>query len=323
MTSQPTPTHGPTPADATSDADRSEVAFWWRLLGQPVGELVEVRTLAGGASGSAVYQLLVDLADNAGRDAFVLKIGSGRANRDGARREVNFYRDLAPHVPVRVPGLVAGVEHHGRTCLVLRRTAATASHVRWSPGRWADLATELGGLHREPVAVVAAGWPWAKASPPTAEREVASARRAWTALGYGPLLTPLWSSLDHLDAALTALPVCLRHGDWHLGNIMVDSADRFVWIDWQEVGLGHGPEDLALMWQRAEFDGLAPPRGAMLTAYARGRGIPDDAVLYRAAVAAELTLLLLSWPPYLAGAAESRRARLFSRLEYLVDAWQR
>ena len=91
---------------------------------------------------------------------------------------------------------------------------------------------------------------------PAADPEISSASRTWAALGYGPLLAPLWSRFDRLDAALTELPVCLRHGDWHLGNILIDPADRFVWIDWQEVGLGHGPEDLALLWQRAEFGGF-------------------------------------------------------------------
>jgi aminoglycoside phosphotransferase (APT) family kinase protein len=58
------------------------------------------------------------------------------------------------------------------------------------------------------------------------------------------------------------LPACLIHGDLHAGNLLRDAEGASVWADWQEVGIGQGPEDLALLWQRAEFDGAdrpAPP----------------------------------------------------------------
>jgi Ser/Thr protein kinase RdoA (MazF antagonist) len=267
--------------------------------------------------------LLVDLAGNAGRGDFVLKVASGQAVRERTRRELNFYRDLASRVPVVVPKLVAAVEDRDGCCLLFESAGATAYPAGWSGDRWEDLATQLGGLHHERIAATAAGWPWAKAEYPIAEAETEVAAKTWTALGYGPLLASVWSRFDRLNAALTRLSLCLRHGDWHLGNILLDSSDRFVWIDWQEVGLGRGPEDLALLWQRAEFDGLTPPREAMLAAYASARGIPDNTILHRATVAAELTLLLLSWPRYLVGAPEPARARLLRRLERLVCAWER
>jgi hypothetical protein len=311
-----------TSADGVWDAGWTEAARWWSLLGHDKGELIEARTLTSGASGSAVYQLLVDLAGDAGHGEFVLKVASGQAVGERTRREANFYRDLAPRVPVLVPKLVAGVEHRHSSCLLFESSGATTDPARWSRDRWEDLATELGGLHHDRIAVAAERWPWAKAEYPAAEPSISAAARAWTALGCAPLLTNVWSQFDCFDAALARLPVCLRHGDWHLGNILLDPFDRFVWIDWQEVGLGRGPEDLALLWQRAEFDGLTPPREAMLAAYARGRGIPDDTILHRAAVAAELALLLLAWPPYLIGAPEPARARLLHRLERLVDTWK-
>lgn len=137
------------------------------------------------------------------------------------------------------------------------------------------------------------------------------------------MLAAIWSEFDRLAAALTQLPVCLRHGDWHLGNLLLDPSDRVVWIDWQEVGFGRGPEDLTLLWQRAEFDGLMPPRDAMLSAYAQARGIQKDTSLDQAAVAAELILLLLAWPPFLFQAPKSARDRLLLRLEHLLDVWHR
>jgi hypothetical protein len=146
---------------------RREAARWWSLLGYDEDGLIEVRTLTAGASRSAVYRLLVDPANDGARSENVMKVASGKAYDERARREVLFYRHLAAQVPVM------------------------------------------------------------------------------------------------------------------------------------------------------------PPRAAMLAAYARARGIPNDATLDQAAVAAELMLLLLAWPPYLLDGPEAARARLLSRLEYLLGAWYR
>lgn len=310
-------------ADAAREASWVEAARWWSLLGDDKGELVEVRTLTAGASGSAVYQLTVDLAADAGSVEYTLKAASGEAYGERARREVSFYRHLAAHVPVLVPKLVAEAEDDNGCCLLLESAGATTDTAGWSRDRWADLATELGSLHHDQIAAAAEGWRWAKPERPATRPEIAAASQAWTALGHGSMPASVWPEFDRLSAALMRLPVCLRHGDWHLGNLLLDRSDRFVWIDWQEVGFGRGPEDLALLWQRAEFDGLTPPRDAMLAAYARARGIPNGSILDRAAVAAELALLLLAWPPYLLGAPEPARARLLVRLEQLLDAWHR
>jgi phosphotransferase family enzyme len=277
----------------------TDVGRWWPLVGGGRGDVVRVDPLTGGASGSAVYRVVTP------RGEFVLKIGTGVP----ARRELRFYRDLT--VPVAVPTLLAGAEQ-GEDTALLFEPAGTGG----PDGRWIELAAQLGALHREPVA----DWPWAK--PVAGDTSPDAPAAAWAALGYGSLLAPLWSGLDRLAATLAELPVCLLHGDWHRGNILTGAGGRLVWIDWQETGPGRGPEDLALMWQRAEFDGAEPPRAAMLSAYAAARGIADDAVLRRAAVAAELRLLLLDWPPHLARGTGPARARMLRRLEILVAAWQ-
>jgi Ser/Thr protein kinase RdoA (MazF antagonist) len=293
----------------------ADVARWWLLLGgDRRGELVDVRTLAGGASGSAVY--LIDISGEAGRKEYVLKVASHQILRARAGRELKFYRDLAHHVPVVVPNLVAAIEHPDATCLLLESAGVAPTPEHWTTARWEHLATELGRLHTQTPTQ------WIKPPRQPNPAEISDATHTWETLGNAKLLAPLWAKLDTLYAALSDLPTCLRHGDWHLGNLLTDPADRFVWIDWQEVCLGHGPEDLALLWQRAEFDGHNPPRDAMLAAYAEAREIPVDKSLHRATVAAELLLLLIAWPPYLAHAPEPGRARMFHRLERLIDAWK-
>lgn len=216
-------------------------------------------------------------------------------------REVRFYRSLASRVPVRVPSLVAW------------RPDAVVLTYGGEPLRppvpWVALATELGRLHRTPPA------DWLSFRPVPALNAA-----AWAALGRAPPAVPVAS----LDAALAALPVVLCHGDWHLGNLLREGrSGPIVWIDWADVALGHGPEDLALLWQRAEHAGLSPPRGAMLHAYARSRGLSADAVLHRAAVAAELKLLLLDWPGHLLRGPAPARARLLRRLARLEHSWSR
>jgi Ser/Thr protein kinase RdoA (MazF antagonist) len=156
--------------------------------------------------------------------------------------------------------------------------------------------------------------------------EVRAAEVAWTRLGCGRLAISLLRQRRDLDRALDALPVGLIHGDCHTGNLLVDDSGEFCWADWQEVGVGHGPEDLALLWQRAEFGGAVPPRQAMLDAYLAARGLrsePTDPGAVRAAVAAELRLLLLDWPFYLVGAEDAARDRLIRRFQELSRAWAR
>jgi Ser/Thr protein kinase RdoA (MazF antagonist) len=301
-------------------ADCPEVVRWWRLLGTGLGKLVEVRMIPGGASGSGVHVLHVAPTGSAVTRAFVLKVAADPDTRDQARRELHFYRELAARVPVTTPTFAAGLDDGDHVCLLLDDAGTAARPVAWAHERWERLAAELGQLHHERVAAATADWAWAKQKRPAPESAVSAAARGWAELGYRPL-GPLWPRLEDLTAALGELPGCLCHGDWHLGNILAGRAGTFVWIDWQEVGYGHGPEDLVLLWQRAEFDGLDPPRNAMLTAYARARAISDTAPLRRAAIAAELMLLLISWPPYLRGAPESARARMLRRLSHLADAW--
>lgn len=292
---------------------------WWGLLGERVpGDLVDVRTMAGGASGSAVYGLTV--AEPAGE--FVLKVASRPWLRERARREVTFYRELASHVPVLVPEFFMGGEVDGSTYLLLAAAGLPTEAERWSERQWIELATELGRLHREQVLALAIDR-GATAREPASAEKLAAGERAWIELGHEKLLAPLWASFEALGAAIRQLPTCLCHGDCHLGNLLTDPTDRLVWIDWQEVHVGHGPDDLALLWQRAEADGVNPPREAMLTAYAVSRGIPDDALLHRAAVASELMLVMLEWPTFFPYLSEPTRARIYNRLEDLVAVWRR
>ncbi|QNE17720.1 aminoglycoside phosphotransferase family protein [Kribbella qitaiheensis] len=282
-----------------AEADRC----WGSLRRTEYGELVEVRTLAGGASGSAVYQLKTSQGDE-----FVLKVNR---NPEQANRELIVYRDLAALLPVRLPTLIAEADH----CLLLKSAGTPADAARFSTADWKTLAIQLGHL-------LAPTTCHALVPPTHIPRPGSLARSAqiWAELGHD--VADVLADLPRMDSALAELPTCLCHGDFHLGNLLVDPAGDFVWIDWQETGPGHGPEDLALLWQRAEAAGLTPPRDTMLTTYAKARGIPNDTRLRRATTAAELQLLLLSWPHFLGHLGDVARTRLSTRLESSLDIWR-
>ncbi|HZM76976.1 MAG TPA: phosphotransferase [Candidatus Limnocylindrales bacterium] len=160
-------------------------AYWWSMLGRDPGELVEIRTLTAGASGSAVYRLHVN---RFGRGDFVLKVAAD----ERTRRELYFYRDLAAHVPVGLPKLVAGIERDDGTCLLFEASGVPLKN----PDRWSDLAEQLGALHNDRVAAAAVGWPWAKPEMPAEEPDVVVAAKIWKSLGCDSLPANVWARFD-------------------------------------------------------------------------------------------------------------------------------
>ena len=276
--------------------------------------------LPGAASGSSVYRLDLDHDE-----MLVLKVSPGPVS-EGAWRELRFYQEVAGHLPVRTPRLVAGRTTTGWTCLFLSVADPSPPAAEWTTGRWLEAARQLGLLHRPEVASRAGRHSWLRGGPPAASTQVTSerdrARRIWGTLEQAQLAGPLLDVLDQLSAAVEAVPVCLVHGDCHAGNLLLDPVDgRLVWTDWQAAGFGHGPEDLALLWQRGEFDGGRPPREEMLEVYARTREIHDRPRLHRAAIGAEIRLALLGWPSFLSAAPSSRREVIYRRLAALGREW--
>ncbi|HEY6737575.1 MAG TPA: aminoglycoside phosphotransferase family protein [Actinopolymorphaceae bacterium] len=268
------------------------------------------RTLAGSASGAAVY-----LVEGSGGDV-VLKATTSEATAAGARRELNFYRALADDVPVRTPRVLGLHEEPGLSCLLLEVALPPREAAAWSGEQWVEAAAQLGRLHHPAVVETSQDAPCRLGRRAAVEDgQVEQAASWWRQLGQERLALPWLERLDDVAAALDGPPECLIHGDWHVGNLLRDpDGQALVWTDWQEVRLGHGPEDLALLWQRAEFDGGTPPREAMLEAYARERGIPIDATFRRAIVAAELLILLFGWPPWLLFVEPARREVLLGRM---------
>lgn len=279
-----------------------------RALGRhaPSGAL---KRLDGGASGSRVF-----LLERAG-DVAVLKVTEDPAWRAQAVRELAVYRAFAAALDGFLPTLHAAQRDREGVRLLLSAHPPHPPASMVTGEAWVRLAAQLGRLHR----VAAARPAWLGDRPSPSPAQIAEAVRIWQDRGGGPLARRAARRLAAAGRLEAALGKVLTHGDCHLGNLLQSADGRAVWIDWQEACLGSGLEDLVFLWQRAEFDGAHPPRGAMTAAYAAQRAVRDDPGFRSALAASELRLLLVAWPPFLAyGSADGAR-RMTSRLQQLVD----
>ncbi len=127
-----------------------------------------------------------------------------------------------------------------------------------------------------------------------------------------------------IEAAVRAFPPTLCHGDCHIGNLLRDRDGHLVWADWQEVGIGRGPEDLSFLLQQAWFEGAAVSLDEVAEAYrerlerALGRNFSLSAII-AVMHAAELRTRLLEWPAYLKHAPEAALAQILDRIQYLAE----
>ncbi len=252
-----------------------------------------------------------------GADAYVLKVTAGA--RADARRELSFYQELADAVPVRTPRFVEGLGTDELTVLMVTAAEPGSPAREWDLARWLDIAGQLGSLHRTLDRAGLEAHHWLQAERP--ETDVAPAERVslWSRSSLAPVVLPLLADLGRLHASLQRLPACLVHGDCHAQNLLRDADDNVVWADWAEVGVGRGPEELAILWQRAEFDGATVPREAMVDAYALARGLEVDELLWDAIRSAELLMVLLGWPGFLIEQPSHGRDALFGHFELLAN----
>lgn len=175
--------------------------------------------------------------------------GSIPARLQMFEREIRFYREVAPHVGIRVPGcLRAEVHDDGSTLLELEDLsewragaepeagAALLSmlHARWRDEAWTrwpwlprngveDLVENLYDRH----------WPAIEA-----RRDLTPAARA-----FGERLVGHVAQAERTAAG--AGSVTLTHGDPSGDNLRTSSSGEVALLDWEDVGAGPGVADLA------------------------------------------------------------------------------
>jgi hypothetical protein len=310
------------------------------------------QVLQDGISGSRTYRLELDsvaaaalvAATAAAAGTTVLKItlaDSAPYVYARARREFHFYHDLAGHIPLRVPRLLAShADDAFGVCILLAAYRPVDPTQAWQEPEYLEMARQLATFHACYWArtddLAALSWLRQPESPPS-EAQIEGARAAWRELlrqerlrDFLPAgsLQAIDDALDRapeMGADLCPFPMTLCHGDCHLGNLLRDPHDNLVWADWQEVGLGCGPEDLSFLLQRAYPAGDAPLAPAVTEAYqaaleaATGQRVPLSAVR-RAMDAFELRMRLLQWPFYLGQAPVAWVSGMARRVEQLVQS---
>jgi aminoglycoside phosphotransferase (APT) family kinase protein len=303
--------------DKSADCDSAErrdadvIDRWLNLL-DVQWRPTSVLQLAGGRSDAGVFLLDAD-----GR-RLVLKVTTSAAWKPQASRELRFYEDLAPILPIRVPELLAATASEAGVCLLMSAHDPSGKASEWSGGRWVEAASRAGQLHRQ---VEMADPPaWLSRVPEPSHDGIARAVEQWKRLGHRVVADQLPRLLPELTRLLAETRPIIIHGDCHVGNFLLSAEGELVWADWQEVALGAGPEDLALLWQRAEFDGARPPRPEMMRAYSDARETVMDEAFERLVLAAELRLLFLEWPHFLPYGDERQRKTMVERL---LDAQRR
>jgi phosphotransferase family enzyme len=302
------------------------------------GQSVSYEVIGAGTSGATVCRVLSTEGD------LVLKYtvpANGEIAVARAGRELAFYRQLAERIPVRVPQLLA--EYRGPDGIALLFPA----YEPLPPGRWqkADYlkaARETARLHSAFWGNTEglAGFTWLKRPRPRPEetsRDTISASDYWRRLRDEPhfanllneqtldWITGLLSRVQAMDHTLEILPMTLCHGDCNTTNLLKDAEDRNIWVDWQEVGLARGPEDLSFLIQRASSAGADIPHDEMLEEYCEhlrlGTGDPVSLQLIRQAVeTVELRSYTLYWPEYMAGASEERLRNMLERMRVLAHS---
>jgi Ser/Thr protein kinase RdoA (MazF antagonist) len=318
----------------TSD-EREQIAVCLTRMGVDPA-FTDYQTLAAGVSGSRVYRL------RRSDDIVILKLTSAHTEPyvwARARREFAFYQTLADTLPVRTPRLLAGgADQDFGVCMLL--TAHQPVTGDWRKADYTDMAAQLADLHARFWANPddLAGYDWLRQPVfTTSAKEIASALSAWQALRDQPrlqlaLTAPAYESVCHkvteigaVDAVIRSWPVALCHGDCHRENFLRDDQGNLVWADWQEVGVGAGPEDLSFFWQRAAAEGDNLPVERMLNIYhERLQAQTGNAIslpgVQRVARASELRTTLLHWPFYLQQASGAQIAGLLQRIDQLANS---
>lgn len=315
---------------------RQRIRQWLARLRQTTDDALEYEVLQGGISGAYTY--LVD----PGTGPKVLKLTEAASSPvvlQRAQRELFFYRELASQVPIRVPQLLASyTDGTGASALLLVAYRPPEPPERWQKAHYRQVAQQLASFHTcfWDATEKLTAYPWLKrGSPGDLKRYLPQAHAAWQVLFEQPrfaetftahtrqMIAHLLPQVQVLSERITAFPQTLCHGDCHMGNLLYDQQGDPVWADWQEVGVGCGPEDLAFFLQRAQAAGGGAAYASMVEAYQEQLERLNTPVtleaIRRVVAVSELCTRLVHWPGYLSQASPQQVADHLERIDLLAQ----
>jgi hypothetical protein len=195
----------------------------------------------------------------------------GRVLSTVGRREYGVYERLAPHLPLLVPGLVAGDPAQG--WIVLEAMTGLRAPEAWTREHYQEAIRNLAAMHDrfwglgEDLAIF--GW-LGRPFGADYQATVVAAAEAVHALirdeTIPALSTPryfyafgvLVQHADEIAAPLRAETPTLLHGDYWPGNIAQPIDGRQIVFDWQRASIGAAILDLVVFIQTTQMT-LDPP----------------------------------------------------------------
>ena len=201
------------------------------------------------------------------------------------RRELSFYRWLAPELPLRTPTLVAASPMG--EWLLMEQLSSRVPPAGWTEDVYLQAVDMLVTMHARfwnmGLDLGMYAWlsrPWesdydvhVSAAANAIQRMVMDGEPA--GLVAVPermhVLAQLTTRADQVVAPLRAQPFTLIHGDFWPGNLAV-LAEGFGTYDWQLVAVGPGIVDLVVLMKKSEwwFDDCAYDSGRLLARYTEG-----------------------------------------------------
>ena len=288
--------------------------------------------LNGGVSGASTYRV------RGLPEPCVLKViaaDSAAYVRARGYREIRFYNDLAAHIPLHTPHVLASsIEESGSYALLLAAYTPMKPASELNDASFIEIAEELATFH-------AMYWnrtdqldnlSWLE-KPKTLDltNDARHAYETWQALARQPQFHEVLTdaTLRNIESVLvevgtkpeygpqTVMTLC--HGDCHLDNLLRDQEGGLLWADWQEVRIGYGPSDLTFLIQRAEADGADIAQDAVIAAYCSAleaagvEGVNEDAIKF-SMNESERRSRLLYWPDYLRDATPETMTHHLTRI---------
>lgn len=199
---------------------------------------------------------------------------NGRVLRAIGQREYGVYRRLAPHLPLLVPGLVAGDETEG--WIILEVLTGLRPAPEWTVEDYHEAILNLVSMHDRfwGLAEDLVNYPWlARTLEADYTDTIMAAVDAVQTLvieerlpqinsaRYLELFGRLTRSADEVVAPLRAETPTLIHGDYWPGNIARPIDGRQIVFDWQLAGIGPAILDLVGFIQSVRMR-LEPPLSA-------------------------------------------------------------
>lgn len=273
-------------------------------------------SVAAGKSGAEVFYL-----DNGTTAKYARRDAISRDIWDSCIREARFYESIS-HLDLSFLPKIMYLEITDEELLIVMHQYTPLTVDRLTPQMLSQILGALASLHREtppefllseyqPIpphidsataAACAEGW----ASVLAEHGQEFSADAAFPILAAG--------QFNRINERHTLKKTVLCHGDFHMGNILLDDADNPIFCDFQSCGIGDGCGDLSFFISRLSADGVQISSDSIIESYSTHSGLSVDEIKKRMALS-NFNTSFLFWHQYLHGSDTVRVHTIFDAMK--------